>query len=121
MKKQVQQLYEKYLEMTEGDKAAAASLALADVMFEEPESAIPESLTVAEAAKRLHVSPNTVYDLVPEARSSIIASAVPSACARPTSRSIDDVPPWNPGPRLADTALIFDPIGGTDPAPDTDE
>jgi len=63
MKKQVQQLYEKYLEMTEGDKAAAASLALADVMFAEPESAIPESLTVAEAAKRLHVSPNTVYDL----------------------------------------------------------
>jgi len=63
MKKQVQQLYEKYLKMTEGDKAAAASLALADVMFEERESPIPESLTVAEAAKRLHVAPNTVYGL----------------------------------------------------------
>ena len=63
MKKQVQQLYAKYLEMTEGDKAAAASLALANVMFEEPESPVPESFTVAEAAKRLHVSPNTVYDL----------------------------------------------------------
>ena len=63
MKKQVQQLYEKYLELTEGDKAAAASLALADVMFEEQESPIPESLTVAEAAKRLHVARNTVYEL----------------------------------------------------------
>jgi len=64
MKKQVQQLYGKYLELTQGDKAAAASLALADVMLEEErESPIPESLTVAEAAKRLHVSPNTVYDL----------------------------------------------------------
>ncbi len=63
MKKQVQQLYAKYLELTQGDKAAAASLALADVMLEERESPVPESLTVAEAAKRLHVSPNTVYDL----------------------------------------------------------
>lgn len=63
MRKQVQQLYQKYLEMTEGDKAAAASLALADVMFEEPESPVSESLTVAEAAKRLHVARNTVYDL----------------------------------------------------------
>jgi excisionase family DNA binding protein len=63
MKKPVQQLYEKYLEMTGGDKAAAASLALADVMFKERESPIPESLTVAEAAERLHVARNTVYDL----------------------------------------------------------
>jgi excisionase family DNA binding protein len=64
MKEQVRQLYEKYLRMTEGDRAAAASLALADVMFgEERELPIPESLTVAEAAKRLHISPNTVYDL----------------------------------------------------------
>jgi hypothetical protein len=45
------------------DKAAAASLALVDVMFEERESPIPESLTIAKTAKRLHVSPNTVYDL----------------------------------------------------------
>ncbi|MGA2035805.1 MAG: helix-turn-helix domain-containing protein [Thermoguttaceae bacterium] len=49
--------------MTEGDKTAAASLALADVMFEERESSIPDSLTVAEAAKRLRLAPNTVYDL----------------------------------------------------------
>ena len=63
MKKEVQQLCVKYLELTQGDKAAAASLALADVMFEERESPIPESLTVAKAAKRLHVAPNTVYDL----------------------------------------------------------
>ncbi len=63
MKQQVQQLYEKYLEMTEGDKAAAASLALADVMFEEREPAIPGALTVAEAAKRMNVSPDTMYGL----------------------------------------------------------
>ena len=63
MNKQVQQLYAKYLELTQGDKAAAASLTLADVMLEERESPVPESLTVAEAAKRLHVSAGTVYDL----------------------------------------------------------
>ncbi len=63
MKKQVQQLYAKYLDLTEGDKAAAASLTLADVMLEERESPVPESLTVAEAAKRLHISPFTLYDL----------------------------------------------------------
>ena len=63
MNKQVQQLYANYLELTQGDKAAAGSLTLADVMFEERESPIPESLTIAEAAKRLHVSSHTVYDL----------------------------------------------------------
>jgi excisionase family DNA binding protein len=63
MNKQVKQLYATYLELTEGDKAAAASLALADVMFEERESPVPESLTIAEAAKRLHIAPNTMYDL----------------------------------------------------------
>jgi excisionase family DNA binding protein len=63
MNKQVQQLYVKYLEMTEGDKAAAASLALAEVMIEDRESPVAESLTIAEAAKRLHISSKTVYEL----------------------------------------------------------
>jgi excisionase family DNA binding protein len=63
MNKQVQQLYAKYLELTQGDKAAAASLALADVMFDDRKLPVPESLTVAEAAKRLHVSSKMVYEL----------------------------------------------------------
>jgi excisionase family DNA binding protein len=63
MKEQVVSEYNKYLKLTDGDKAAAASLTLADVMLEERESPVPESLTVAEAAKGLHVNPGTVYDL----------------------------------------------------------
>jgi excisionase family DNA binding protein len=60
-------LYERYLDKT-GDKAAAASLALADVLLtgRQPTEAAADagrSLSVQEAAKRLHVAPNTVYHL----------------------------------------------------------
>lgn len=65
MNSAVNTLYAEYLEQTDGDKAAAASLALAAVLMENGHSAPPEAaLTVAEAAKRLKVAPNTVYDLV---------------------------------------------------------
>ena len=62
----VNALYAEYLTHTGGDKAAAASLALAAVLIENGGPAPPPeaALTVAEAAKRLKVAPNTVYDLV---------------------------------------------------------
>jgi excisionase family DNA binding protein len=67
----VSDLYNEYLQETGGNKAAAASLTLADVLLCQggltpPERApMPDAtLTVAEAAKRLKVAPNTVYDLV---------------------------------------------------------
>jgi excisionase family DNA binding protein len=65
------ELYNEYLQDTGGDNAAAASLTLADVLLGqgcltplEPAPMPDDTLTVAEAAKRLKVAPNTVYDLV---------------------------------------------------------
>jgi excisionase family DNA binding protein len=69
MNSDITRLYNEYLELT-GNQAAAASLALAEVLREwqpgapVPATAVPMALTVAEAAKRLHVAANTVYDLV---------------------------------------------------------
>ncbi len=62
----VNALYAEYLEHTGGDKAAAASLSLAAVLMENGGPAKPPdaALTVTEAAKRLNVATNTVYDLV---------------------------------------------------------
>ena len=60
--------YNEYLKLTGGDKAAAASLALAAALREcQPTGATEpadRALTVAEAADRLNVSTKTVYDLV---------------------------------------------------------
>ena len=60
--------YAEYLELTGGDKAAAASLTLAATMRECQPAALTEpsdrALSVAEAADRLNVSSKTVYDLV---------------------------------------------------------
>jgi excisionase family DNA binding protein len=64
-------LYNEYLQKTGGNKAAAASLTLTDVLLSQGGLTLPESvpmsddtLTIAEAARRLKVAPNTVYDLV---------------------------------------------------------
>ena len=62
----VNALYAEYLEHTGGDKAAAASLALAAVLHEGRESAGPppvKALTATEAADRLHLSRWTIYRL----------------------------------------------------------
>lgn len=65
----VNALYAEYLEHTGGDKAAAASLALAAVLTEA--NAPPpagQSLTVKEAAVQLHVSPSCIYELCESGR-----------------------------------------------------
>jgi excisionase family DNA binding protein len=58
--------YREYLDQT-GDKAAAASLALADTIQETYEVAAPpaagQSLTVKDAAAQLRVSTRRVYEL----------------------------------------------------------
>jgi excisionase family DNA binding protein len=63
----VNTLYAEYLEHTGGDKAAAASLALADLMQRTLDAGTPpptgQSLTVKEAAVSLHVSPSCIYEL----------------------------------------------------------
>jgi excisionase family DNA binding protein len=63
----VTQLYQAYLQHT-GDSAAAASLTLADVMqsnADQAKTAPPDqSLTVADAAVRLRISTETIYELV---------------------------------------------------------
>lgn len=60
----VNALYAEYLEHTGGDKAAAASLTLAAVMFENGHSSSPPtSLTPEEAAARLRLNRKTVYGL----------------------------------------------------------
>jgi excisionase family DNA binding protein len=66
MNNQVVGEYNEYLKLTGGDKAAAASLTLAAVMMEgrSEAPALPATaLTAAEAAKRLRVSPWTIYRL----------------------------------------------------------
>ena len=61
----VNALYAEYLAHI-GDKAAAASLTLADVITERsaPPSQPSPALTVADAAAQLRLSPDTVYALV---------------------------------------------------------
>jgi excisionase family DNA binding protein len=58
----VLQLYGDYLQET-GDKTAAASLALADVLLGQKAKPVGASLTISEAAQLLNVSSRTVYDL----------------------------------------------------------
>ncbi len=68
MNNQVVSEYNEFLKLTGGDKAAAASLTLAAALREcQPTGAAEpadRALTVAEAADRLNISPQTVYDLV---------------------------------------------------------
>jgi excisionase family DNA binding protein len=68
MNNQVVSEYGECLKLTGGDKAAAASLALAAALRDsQPAAAEPApstgALTAAEAAKRLRVSPWTIYRL----------------------------------------------------------
>ncbi len=68
MNNQVVSEYDECLKLTGGDKAAAASLALAAALRDsQPAAAEPVpptgALTAAEAAKRLRVSPWTIYRL----------------------------------------------------------
>jgi len=68
MNNQVVSEYNEYLKLTGGDKAAAASLTLAAALRDcQPAAAEPtppiRALTAAEAAKRLRVSPWTIYRL----------------------------------------------------------
>jgi len=65
----VNALYAEYLEHTGGDKAAAASLALAAMIAESGGKTPPSSaLTVAEAARRLNVTRQTVYEMCQSGR-----------------------------------------------------
>lgn len=63
----VEKLFTEYLHLTEQDRTAAASLALADVFLSTKPVTLQEdverALSVQDAAKSLHVSPNTVYNL----------------------------------------------------------
>ena len=65
----VNSLYAEYLDHTGGDKAAAASLTLAAALRDCQPATVAEAtaptgaLTAAEAAKRLRVSPWTIYRL----------------------------------------------------------
>jgi excisionase family DNA binding protein len=52
-------LYNQYLQHT-GDKVAAASLTLAELMQDEPSPALPPVLTTHHAAKMLRVSPDKI-------------------------------------------------------------
>jgi excisionase family DNA binding protein len=72
----VNSLYAEYLEHTGGDKAAAASLALAAVLVENGGTTPPltgttpplTALTVAQAAKRLAVTQKTIYGMCQDGR-----------------------------------------------------
>jgi excisionase family DNA binding protein len=60
----VNTFYAEYLEHTGGDKAAAASLALAAVLVEGGRQAPPPvSLTADEAAARLRINRKTLYGM----------------------------------------------------------
>jgi excisionase family DNA binding protein len=64
----VLQDYTEALRLVDGDHTAAASLALASALRDSQtapanENAHDQPLSVTEAAKRLHVAPNTVYHL----------------------------------------------------------
>ena len=65
----VNTLYAEYLAHTGGDKAAAASLALAAVIAETGgKTPPPTALTVSEAARRLGVTRQTVYEMCQRGR-----------------------------------------------------
>ena len=65
----VNALYAEYLDHTGGDKAAAASLTLAAMMAETGGKTPPSTaLTVAEAARRLNVTRQTVYQMCQSGR-----------------------------------------------------
>ena len=65
----VNALYAEYLEHIGGDKAAAASLTLAAMMAETGGKTPPNTaLTVADAARRLGVSRQTVYQMCQSGR-----------------------------------------------------
>ena len=65
----VNTLYAEYLDHTGGDKAAAASLTLAAVMAETGGKTPPSTaLTVAEAARRMNVTRQTVYQMCQSGR-----------------------------------------------------
>jgi excisionase family DNA binding protein len=65
----VNALYAEYLDHTGGDKAAAASLTLAAMMAETGGKTPPTAaLTVAEAARRLNVTRQTVYQMCQSGR-----------------------------------------------------
>ena len=55
-------LYAEYLDHTGGDKAAAASLTLADVMSHGTDPS-PTTYSIAQAANRLNLSTSTLYNL----------------------------------------------------------
>jgi excisionase family DNA binding protein len=60
----VNALYAEYLDYTGGDKAAAASLALAAVLIDgSGKMPQPTALTVPEVAGRLKISPKTIYSM----------------------------------------------------------
>lgn len=70
MNQAVNALYAEYLEHTDGDKAAAASLSLAAVLMDAGTLPPPpgQSLTVKEAAAQLHVSVSCIYELCESGR-----------------------------------------------------
>ncbi|MEN6367591.1 MAG: helix-turn-helix domain-containing protein [Thermoguttaceae bacterium] len=65
----INSLYAEYLEHTNGDKAAAASLTLATTIAENGGKTPPDTaLTVAETARRLNVTRQTVYEMCQSGR-----------------------------------------------------
>jgi excisionase family DNA binding protein len=65
----VNALYAEYLDHTGGDKAAAAALTLAAAMMETGgKTPPPTALTVAETARRLGVTRQTVYQMCQSGR-----------------------------------------------------
>jgi excisionase family DNA binding protein len=62
MNQSIKKLYDDYLMHTE-DKAAAASLVMADVMLGGKVREEPDSLTVKDVARRLGVSSRVAYEL----------------------------------------------------------
>ena len=71
MNNQVVSEYNEYLKLTGGDKAAAASLALAAVMMEtrsEAPARPATALTAAEVAARLRINPKTIYAMCRDRR-----------------------------------------------------
>lgn len=114
----IQQLFSDYLAITD-DKAAAANLALADVMLgrqlvegdRQPASAaetVPDqAFSVAEAALRLHVSERRSTNCARRSNWGTTGSAGPSASCRPTSKPTSRTPsPSRPGSLLSTENLV---------------